>query len=118
MCPIQGRLDTQGFSAVSTFYKQLQGPVKGFVLDAVDTAPPRPQQSPVSGRSGSESQPESAPHLSLKPRGGDPLENTQSLLHVQPQAQAGFLTETWLSQELRMATLFDKYRFSKKFGRT
>lgn len=73
MCPIQGRLDTQGSSAASTFYKWPQGPVKGFVLDAVDTAPPRPQQSPVSGRSGSESQPESAPHLSLKPGGGDPL---------------------------------------------
>lgn len=38
MCPIQGHLDTQGLSAVSTFDKQLRGSVKGFVLDAVDTA--------------------------------------------------------------------------------
>ena len=89
MCPIQGHLDTQGLSAVSTFDEQLQGSVKGFVLDAVDTARPRPQQTPVSGRSGSESRPESAPHLSFKVRGWG---STQSLLHVQPLAPAGFLT--------------------------
>ena len=35
----------------------------------MDTARPRPQQSPVSGRSRAESQPESAPHLSFKARG-------------------------------------------------